>query len=725
MEFNSRAELRRASMLVDRRTASVSEAGINSKPRGPWRNRRWGRTALTAVAAATAFLLLAISAQAATITVTTTADDITPNDGSVSLREAIQAINEGKTGDPDISSQNPGVFGVNDTINFNISAAKTRQVIDVGNTGIGALPALTNPVTINGFSEQGATQNTLANGDNANLLIALEGASAGANADGLLVGPTAEGSTIEGIDIFNFSLNQVELQGRSTIAGNDLGFDTSGSPTHSPLGLRISNSSFSVVGGTTPAARNVLSGNVGPGLEIVGSTGSFAFGNLVEGNFIGTDTSGRFANGNGRFGPNANIGALVIAGGILNTIGGSATGARNVISGNGNGLDIRNGGEDNVVQGNFIGVAADGVTPLPNAGFGVHIGSSDNLSPPAGPGQPNEPAASANIIGLNPKMSFNGLGNVIAFNGGDGVQVDGSILPNNATPQQNDGNSILGNSIFSNGGLGIDLKAGLTANKPNNLQAAPTITAVTPGTSSALVQGTLHLPSSPKTALRIELFSSRSCDASGFGEGQTLIGATTAMTDGAGAASFSANTANVSPGQSVTATATNTSADPSTPAGSVNIFNTSEFSRCFAVPAPPAAGPPPPPAPSNAFTVISKTVKQGVITLKVQTHAPGALNARATFTRAVKVSSGHGRHRHRHTVRVTILYGQASKATKGVTPAVLTTGPTGQAGGLLKRLHTLRLSIKVSFTPTGGTTNTIVFPLTVSSSKPKPKNHHR
>src|SRR5262249_30896837 len=163
---------------------------------------------------------------------------------------------------------------------------------------------------------------------------------------------------------------------------------------------------------------------------------------------------------------------------------------------------------------------------------------------------------------------------LIAFNGGDGVQVDGSVLPNNATPRQNDGNSILANSIFSNGGLGIDLKTGLTSNKPNNLQAAPAITAVIPGASSALVQGTLRLPGSPGMALRIELFSSPACDAGGFGEGQTLIGTTTAKTDGAGNASFSANTASVRPGQSVTATATNTSADPSTPPGSVEVFNT-------------------------------------------------------------------------------------------------------------------------------------------------------
>src|SRR5438874_4427438 len=57
----------------------------------------------------------------AIVTVTTVADDLTPNDGSVSLRESITAINAGNDlGDPNITAQNPGIFGINDTINFNI-----------------------------------------------------------------------------------------------------------------------------------------------------------------------------------------------------------------------------------------------------------------------------------------------------------------------------------------------------------------------------------------------------------------------------------------------------------------------------------------------------------------------------------------------------------------------------------------------------------------------------
>src|SRR5262249_27679614 len=145
--FNSRAELRGVSMFVDRRTASVTRgAGTNPNARKPWSGRHPSRTALAAVVAATAFLLSAVSAHASTIKVTTADDDITPNDGSVSLREAILAIDTGTgLGDPDITNQLPGVFGINDTINFNISASGTRQTINVGGTGNGALPALIRP----------------------------------------------------------------------------------------------------------------------------------------------------------------------------------------------------------------------------------------------------------------------------------------------------------------------------------------------------------------------------------------------------------------------------------------------------------------------------------------------------------------------------------------------------------------------------------------------------
>jgi len=404
-----------------------------------------------------AFVGLLFSPQlfAATITVTTAADDITPNDGSVSLREAITAINAGSNlGDPDIIAQNPGVFGVSDTIKFNISASAAVQTINVGGTGNGALPAITKPVFINGYSEPGASANTLANGDNAVILIQLDGANAGPNADGLLVGATGAGSKISGLIINRFSLNGIELQGGgSTISGNFIGLNAAGTAEVGPNqndGVRISNASSNVIGGTTPDARNVVSGNFIDGIHIVGSTASPATGNLVEGNFVGTNAAGTGSVGLNPFlSPAAPAGnfffGIEISGGNANTIGGSTAAAGNVVGFNVDGIGIDNGAENNVIQGNFVGVGADGVTPVGNASHGISLRSDDNIGPPLGPGQANEPAVSGNIIGLNPNTSFTGLGNLVEFNGKAGVAVFGNPLENNVTPLQNSGNSILGN----------------------------------------------------------------------------------------------------------------------------------------------------------------------------------------------------------------------------------------------------------------------------------------
>src|SRR5947209_8491362 len=106
----------------------------------------------------------------AVITVTTVTDDLTPNDGSVSLREAITAVNAGNDlGDPDITAENPGTFGTNDTINFNIPGAGV-QTINVGSAASASgipLPNITKPVKIDGYTQPGASVNTLANADNA------------------------------------------------------------------------------------------------------------------------------------------------------------------------------------------------------------------------------------------------------------------------------------------------------------------------------------------------------------------------------------------------------------------------------------------------------------------------------------------------------------------------------------------------------------------------------
>src|SRR5439155_26778669 len=131
----------------------------------------------------------------ATITVTTTADDITPNDGSVSLREAITAINAGNDlGDPDIVAENPGSFGANDTIKF----SQPGQ-INVVNS---ALPNIVQPMMIiQGTTVLGAPETIL------------NGSGAGPNANGLDIQLGAQafssGVTIEGLVINNFSGNGI------------------------------------------------------------------------------------------------------------------------------------------------------------------------------------------------------------------------------------------------------------------------------------------------------------------------------------------------------------------------------------------------------------------------------------------------------------------------------------------------------------------------------------
>jgi len=561
-------------------------------------------------------------APAVILTVTTAADDNTPGDGSVSLREAIQAINAATPPtDPDIIAEIGATptFGPVDTINFNISASGTVQTINVGGTGNGALPALLKPVTINGYSERGASMNTLANGDNAKILIELNGANAGPNADGILLGATSAGSTIEGLAINRFSLNGIELQsGGDVIAGNFVGTNPRGNAAEPNQndGIHLSNSSSSTIGGTTPGARNLASGNQIDGIHVVGSTASPATGNTIEGNFVGVNAAGTgfvglrpngsaagTAEGNGVFG-------IEISGGNANTVGGTTPADRNVVGFSVDGIEIDNGGEDNVIQGNFSGVGADGVTPAGNVLHGIALRSDDNLSPPLGPGQANEPAVSGNIIGLNPNISFSGLGNLVEFNGAAGIAVFGNPPQNNAVQAQNSGNSILGNSIFENGRnnptslLGIDLTNqfvfpkddGVTPNdggkntmgksaphgdpsNPNNFQNFPVLTSAVPVTGGIQITGTLTQSVSANVMYRIEFFVNNPDPQGGIPEGQTLLGATNVTTSAAGKASFSLTlNVSVAAGQIITADATNLTADPSSPAGSVNLFNTSEFS---------------------------------------------------------------------------------------------------------------------------------------------------
>lgn len=555
----------------------------------------------------------------ATITVTNALDTIATGDG-VSLREAIRSIDQGSNLNSDVVAV--GTYGVRDTINFAIPGA-TPAVKTLSLSS--ALDAITRPVTINGYSQlSGATQataNTLANADNAALLIQLDGTSAGTGVNGLVLGAGSGGSTLEGLDITNFRADSngnggvgilVQSNGNK-IAGNFIGIDPTGT-TRMPNGgdgIRILGASNNIIGTTSPADRNVVSGNSLDGIHLVGQATAPATGNLVVDNFVGIAADGKSSVGNRTESAPApgtaegnNLFGIEISGGTFNTIGGTAAGSRNVVGLNNDGIGVDSGGQNNTIQGNFSGVAADGVTPAGNRMHGIVLqsdGASGNV--------PNEPGVSFNLIGGTTVNS----GNLVAANGSGGIVVFGN--PVSASGQPNVGNAIEGNSIFQNGRtspttlLGIDLSNGSpsptddgltpndsrghgTAADPNNFQNFPVLASVAADASgNTLVTGTLK--GTANLTYRIEFFASDPDPLGGSAEGQQFLGFANVTTDGSGNASFSATlNGSVANGRLVTATAT----DP--------LGNTSEFSAgltALAAAPPPAPTPtptPPPPTPT-------------------------------------------------------------------------------------------------------------------------------
>ena len=106
------------------------------------------------------------------------------------------------------------------------------------------------------------------------------------------------------------------------------------------------------------------SGNSLVGIHIVGMLSAPSTGNIIQGNFVGVAAEGKGSVGNRTEpapAPGAaegnNLFGIEISGGNLNTVGGTAAGARNVVGLNGDGIEIDNGAQQNIVQGNYVGVA--------------------------------------------------------------------------------------------------------------------------------------------------------------------------------------------------------------------------------------------------------------------------------------------------------------------------------------------------------------------------------
>jgi hypothetical protein len=170
----------------------------------------------------------------------------------------------------------------------------------------------------------------------------------------------------------------------NVIQGNYIGVNASGTlAIGNDQGVVFISANSNVLGGTTVGAGNVISGNLHEAIHSQSSSGQ-----TIQGNYIGTDVTGSVAVANGGNGINMFTGASPSAG---NLIGGSLPGAGNVISGNsGNGIFIGGAGSDNnVIQGNLVGTDRTGMLPLANSGDGVGVGSANNVIGGTAPGARN------------------------------------------------------------------------------------------------------------------------------------------------------------------------------------------------------------------------------------------------------------------------------------------------------------------------------------------------
>ncbi len=547
----------------------------------------------------TVVLLATGAAQAATFTVNSTSDAL-PG----SFRQAILDIDAV----PALGPHN---------IAFNIPASDANCIAASGVCTISllsGLPLLTKSVVIDGYTQSGATVNTNPPnvGSNASLRVEISAlATVGTN---IVLG--VSGSVVRGLILNRRVGIALGGTGNHAVEGNFVGTNAAGSAGFADAqnGVTVlTNSHNNVIGGATPAARNVISGN-NTGI-LISSPSNPILGTQILGNVIGTNAAGTAAIAN-----ELAI-AFVQSGGKNTVIGGSTAAARNVISGNTSGIYdesfIPGASSNNTISGNYIGVDVTGAAALGNGQYGISISSRGGVIGGSAVGAGNVIAASvttanvviqtsdvvvqgnwigtdvsgssapagfvpsafrvpgiyvsgnAAVIGTQIGGTAAGAGNVIAFNTGPGVLL---------SDQAGNGHSILGNSIFSNAQLGINLYSpgsenslGVTFNDTgdgdfgvNGQQNFPVLTTVT---ATGNVQGTFN--SIASATYRLEFFANAACDPSGYGEGKTFIGFQSVTTDGSGNASFNATFAALPAGQSVvTATATD------------SVGNTSEFSQC-------------------------------------------------------------------------------------------------------------------------------------------------
>jgi hypothetical protein len=470
--------------------------------------------------------------------VTTTIDSATP--GSGSLRDAINQAN---------SLANPA------TIQFAIPGGCPRLV-----TLDSLLPTITSPIIIDGYSQPGSMKNTSADAFTATLCVMLK-PSSGTLSRAFAVPSGADGAslTLRGMALGGFG-QPVQLLGggNHVISGNQFGGTLAGVslPGAGLYGVLIGiNATGSlIVGGSNLADRNVIAGAAQGGINVQSSVISTPEKCQIVNNLIGLTPNGLSAL--------PNFTGINLSGSGCSVIG-------NRIAGNTNDAIWINGGSNNLVQRNALGVTAKGLGFL-NTGAGVRIGGG-----------------SGNVVGTAASSSVSGtlFANTIRFMGAGGVIVASGI-----------NNAVRSNLIYDNGSTGDGLDIELGNNGPtvndggdadsgaNNLQNFPLVSGLyyadTPAPNDTDVPATVGATLNAQAgAYRIDAYFSNRCDNGAFhvlGRGHADAYAGTGgvtLPAGGGTTSFSmkVNLANVQSDGFVSLTATDT------------LGNTSEIGSCFSL----------------------------------------------------------------------------------------------------------------------------------------------
>jgi titin len=472
----------------------------------------------------------------------------------------------------------------------------------------GAVSAARNVISANSgdgilLTDSGTTGNLIQGnviGTNANGTAPLAN---GSGKSGINITNGASGNTIGGTTsgtanvVSGNSGGGISLSGNATsanlIESNLIGTDISGTAalSNTNAGIDISNgANGNTIGGASAGTSNVISGNNGSGISL---SGSGVVNNVIQGNAIGTDIS--FSN---VLGNRAN-GITITKGASNNTIGGTAAGAGNVISGNAvDGIAISSGDgsatRGNLILGNDIGTDGSGSVALSNYD-GILIRDAQSTANTIG----GTSAAAANLVAGNLRdgiqlyqtpgnlvvgndIGTDSTGSLALGNGRNGIFVSGSSANHNTLGGEGTGaanvigyngfdgiflggdttgaNVALANSLFSDTRLGIESA---------NMNYPVLASAVSDG-SSITITGTVS--GSPGDTLNLEFFSNATCNPSGFGEGQTYLGSLVLTMEGTDTASFTVTfPVAVDPSMFITATSTGTTS------------NTSEFSQCLQV----------------------------------------------------------------------------------------------------------------------------------------------